>query len=70
MFRTTDKRLFEFLCGRGHHNWRVRLEGGAYVATFQDTPQLRVDLAAFGNGQRSDTKTIRTLDELAEVLTR
>ena len=26
--------------GRGHYNWRVRLEGGAYVARFRDTERL------------------------------
>jgi hypothetical protein len=51
MFRTTDKRLFEFLIGRGHHNWRVRLEGGTYVARFRDTERLRRDVSEFNNGR-------------------
>jgi len=67
-FKTDDARLAQFLLDRRHWNCRIRRDrSGAYVATFQDTPQLRRDLEAFGNGQRS-TKAIRTLDELAAAL--
>jgi len=64
-FRTTDKRLFDFLIGRGHNNWRVRLEGGAYVARFRDTERLRCGVSEFNNGQCTK---VRTLNELASAL--
>lgn len=67
-FKTEDARLAQFLLNRRHWNCRIRRgRSGGYIATFEDTPQLRRDVSEFNNGR---PMKVRTLDELAEVLTR
>jgi hypothetical protein len=71
-FRTEDRELFDFLDSRGHTDWRMRNINGVYVAFFSDSKHLQDDIAVWKrtHSTASDSRVVRTLDELAGVLVR
>jgi hypothetical protein len=65
-FQTSNRELFEFLTEeRGHTDWQVKLERGAYVALFKDSPSLQSDVSEF---RKRNSRTIRTTGELLRAL--
>jgi hypothetical protein len=66
MFRTSDNESFDFLVERGHLNYQVKLERGAYIANFADSPGLQADVAEF---RKRSGRTIRTVPDLFRALT-
>lgn len=67
VFQTSNRELFEFLTEeRGHTEWCVKLQRGAYIASFTDSVALQTDVAEF---QRRNGRVVRTTNDLLHALT-